>query len=193
MPLPVVPYHRQEGEDHCGAACLKMVIEALGRKSGSQASLFADAHRHGRLDPATGWLSPPDGVEWTLETRTELRNSALEVAALTTELALTRRLVWSLFHHSVPPIALVYGLEHWVVVVGYDIDRDPNGPSDSGYNIRALEIHDPWRKTEEGDPPPPPPPRHITMREWQRTYLKPVPSGYWKAKVVAVGVFGTGA
>jgi hypothetical protein len=128
-------------------------------------------------------------LEWTLENRTPLQASQVEVEALVEELTLTRRLVWSLHQHSVPPIALVYGWDHWVVVVGYDISRDPNGPSDDDYEIRALEIHDPWRLVEEGDAPPPPPPKHVTFEEWLRTYLKPVPRGHWEGKTVAVGVF----
>jgi hypothetical protein len=187
VPPPNVPYHRQEGEDYCGAACLRMVIEALGLTSASQPALFSDAHGHGTQDPTEWWASPPDGVEWTLQNRTGQAGAA--VVSLKSETPLTRRLVWSLFRHSVPPIALVYGWTHWVVVVNYDISRDPDGPSDTGYHVRALEIHNPWRTLEEGNPPPPPPPNHVTMKEWQHTYLKPVPSGHWKGKVVGVGVF----
>ena len=187
---PSVPYRRQEGEDYCGPACLQMVIESLGLKGGSQPSLFDDAHDHGTRDPKRWWRSPPDGLEWALGARAgrSLPGEA-QAVSFKTEWPVIRRLVWSLFHHSVPPIALVYGWDHWVVVVGYDIDRDPDGPSDGGYVVRALDIHDPWRTVDEGAAPPPPPPRHVTISEWRRTYLKPVPQGYWKSKVVAVGVF----
>ncbi|HYN06354.1 MAG TPA: C39 family peptidase [Vicinamibacterales bacterium] len=189
MAPPAVPYHRQEGEDFCGPACLLMVIEALGQPSRTQPSLYDDAHDHGAEDPQAWWASPPDGMEWALENRAAMSKSTLEVVTFKTELPITRRLVWSLFQHSVPPIALVYGWDHWVVVVNYDISRNPTGPSDSGYEIRALEIHDPWRTLDDPDPPPPPPPRHVTLDEWQDTYLKPVPQGHWEGKQVAVGVF----
>lgn len=191
MPTKVlpVPYHRQQGTDYCGAACLQMVIEALGLTSKDQDDLYLGAHAHGQQDPKTNWFSPPDGVEWTLDALPGLR-ADFDLCSLTKEAALTRRLVWSVFNASVAPIALVYGYTHWVVVVGYDIDRDPTGPTDTGFVIRALELHDPWRTELEADPPPPPPPRHIAYREWLRKYLKPVPSGYWKGEVVAVGDFG---
>jgi hypothetical protein len=52
-------------------------------------------------------------------------------------------------------------------------------------------LQDPWRTASEGAAPPPPPPRHVTFAEWKRTYLEPVPHGYWKGKVVAVGNFGS--
>lgn len=188
MPAPNVPYHRQEAEDYCGAACLQMVLEAVQLPSKPQPALFDDAHDHGARDPALWWRSPPDGVEWTLDNRGAAQAGA-SVVSLTAETSLTRRLVWSLFKHSFPPIALVYGWDHWVVVVDYDVSRNPDGPSDGEYEIRALDIHDPWRVVEEGNPPPPPPPRHVTMKEWQRTYLKPVPRGFWEGRVVAVGVF----
>jgi hypothetical protein len=192
MPTKVlpVPYHRQQDTDYCGAACLQMVIEALGLKSKDQDDLYVDAHAHGQQDPKTNWYSPPDGLEWTLDAITGLQ-ADFDVCSLTKESALTRRLVWSLFNASAAPIALVYGFTHWVVVVGYDIDQDPTGPTDAGYVIRALEIHDPWRTELEANPPPPPPPRHVAYREWLSKYLKPVPTGYWVGQVVAVGDFGT--
>ena len=189
MAPPNVPYHRQEGEDYCGPACLKMVIEALGLTSAGQPTLFDDAHDHGSHDPKEWWASPPDGVEWALDKWAGSLVAPVEAVSLKTELPLVRRLIWSLADHSVPPIALVYGWDHWVVVVGYDITGTPAGPSDGSYEVKALDIHDPWRTAEEGEPPPPPPPRHVTLKEWRRTYLKPVPKGHWKKKVVAVGVF----
>lgn len=189
MAPPKVPYHRQEDEAYCGPACLQMIIEAFGQSSRAQAALYRDAHNHGDQDPKNWWASPPDGLEWALQNRAGAQGEPVEVVSLRTELPLTRRLVWSLFGHSVPPIALVYGWDHWVVVVDYQASRDPEGPSDTGYEVTALEIHDPWRTAEEGDPPPPPPPRHVTIQEWRRTYLKPVPKGHWQDNVVAVGVF----
>lgn len=188
MPPPHVPYHRQQGEDFCGAACLQMVIEALGLSSSGQSALFKDAHGHGTQDPkSVGWASPPDGLGWALEHRA--KRATADVLSPKAEATLTRGLVWSLFRHSCPPIALIYGFAHWVVVVNYDISRNPKGPSDGGYVVKALDIHDPWRRLKEGNPPPPPPPRHVTMKAWESTYLKPVPTGHWKDSVVAVGVF----
>lgn len=189
MAPPAVPYHRQEDDIFCGPACLLMVIEALGQPSRTQASLYDDAHDHGEQDPKKWWASPPDGIEWALENRAAMSRSALEIVTFEAELTLTRRLIWSLFKHSMPPIALVFGWDHWVVVVNYDISQNPSGPSDTGYEIRAVEIHDPWRTIDDPDPPPPPPPRHVTIDEWRETYLKAVPKGHWKDKRVAVGVF----
>jgi len=192
MPTKIlpVPYHRQQGLGYCGPACLQMVIEALGITSRHQDDLYVDAHGHGQQDPKAKWYSPPDGLEWTLDVDVG-RKADYDICSLNYEAALTRRLVWSLFKASVAPIALVYGYTRWVVVVGYDIDRNPTGPTDAGYKIQALEIHDPWRTAKEAGPQPPPPPRHVSYREWLRTYLQRVPSGYWLGKVVAVGVFGS--
>ncbi len=190
MAFPNVPYHRQEDPRYCGAACLQMTLETVaGAKSDTQKSLYTAAHEHGAYDKNYNWEVAPDGLQWRLQKGLEHPDTAA-IAALKDESSLTRRLVWSLYRHSFPPIALVYGWDHWVLVVRYDISAEPRTPADDAYKIAAVEIHDPWRTAEEGDPPPPPPPRHVTLKEWHRTYLKPVKKGYWKDKSVAVGAFG---
>jgi hypothetical protein len=190
VPIKIVaiPYHRQVATNYCGPASLQMVVEGLGQPSPQQDQLYTYAHGHGSLDPTTNWASPPDGVDWTLDS--VLSGNTYNVLALSSETALTRRIVWSIFNASAPCIALVYGWTHWVTVLGYDVSQDPVSATDSSYTIRALDLHDPWRTVEEGNPPPPPPPRHVTFSEWKRTYLKPVPNGYWVSKVLAVGAFG---
>lgn len=176
MPPPVVNYYLQKSPTYCGAACLRMVIEAVGGPLLPQASLYKEAHAHGAEDPKSAWWSPPDGVEFTLDKHAP--KNQVEVLSLTGELALTRNLVWSLFQ-GVPPIALVYGLDHWVVVVKYDISRDPIGPDDTGYAIQAVVIHDPSNGT----------PQHMTLETWRLDYLMKVQSGFWKNHIVAVGTF----
>jgi hypothetical protein len=128
-------------------------------------------------------------MEWALEHRTDLSKSSVALAEFTAELSITRRLVWSLFQHSVPPIALVYGRDHWVVVADYDITGAPNGPSDSSYDITAVHIHNPWLSEGEDDPPPTEPPEVVPLDEWLNGYLKGVQKGHWLGKRVAVGVF----
>jgi hypothetical protein len=183
MPLPPVNYYRQEDVDYCGAACLRMVIQAVGGPLLSQASLFTVAHAQGAEDPKGAWRSPPDGVASTLQEHAA--KYEIRLLSRTGELALTRQQVWSLFS-GVPPIAMVYGNDHWVVVVNYDISRDPTGPDDTGYDIRAVEIHNPWRHVGEGDPPPPPPPTHVPLETWRQDYLMQVPKGFWQNHIVAV-------
>ena len=189
MAPPVVPFRRQEGADHCGAACLQMVIESLNQPSRTQQSLFEDAHDHGNEDPKELWFSPPDGMEWAFEQRAAVSRSLLDLVELTFEMALTRRLVWSLFQHSVPPIALVYGRDHWVVVADYDLNGTPTGPTDNNYEIKAVHIHNPWLSEGEDDPPPDALPEIVPLDDWLTTYLEPVEKGHWQGKRVAVGVF----
>lgn len=184
--LPV-PYHRQERLNYCGAACLQMLIESLNGPSKDQDDLYVDAHESAK-DPKTNWFSAPDGLEATLDALTVLQRD-FDLVSLAQEPSLTRRLVWSVFKASVAPVALVYGWAHWLLVVGYDISENPTSPTDTGYTIAALELHDPWRTEEEGNPPPPPPPRHVAYAEWLTTYLKPVPDGFWTGKRLAVGEF----
>ena len=182
MAPPTVKYYRQEDFNYCGPACLRMVIEAVGGPLVSQPSLYKDAHGHGTQDTKSAWWSPPDGVEYTAEKHTSLQ---FDLAVETGELRLTRRLVWSLYS-GFPPVALVYGDDHWVVVVDYDVSTDPVGSEDDSYDVRAVEIHNPWREEEEGDPPPPPPGTHVTIQTWREDYLMKVPAGHWKNKFVAL-------
>jgi hypothetical protein len=184
--LPV-PYFRQQGINYCGAACMKMVIESLGGPSLDQDDLYLDAHASG-LDPGVNWQSSPDGIEETLDSVSALPPD-FDLTMTTSEATLTRRIVWSIYNASVAPIALVYGNAHWITVVGYSTTKNPSGPSDTSYTITALEIHDPWRSLGEGLPPPPPPPKHVTYAQWTLKYLKPIPSGYWLGKRLAVGEF----
>ena len=142
MPVKVlaVPYHRQVTANYCGPASLQMVVEGLGRPSPQQDDLYTSAHGHGSLDPTTNWASPPDGVDWTLDS--VLGANTYDVLS-PSETTLTRRIVWSIFNASAPCIALVYGWTHWITVVGYDVDQDPVSETDTSYTIRALDLHDP--------------------------------------------------
>src|SRR5688572_28353734 len=155
MSIPV-PYHEQETSNFCGAACLKMVVEALGHKAGSQTTLFNQSEEHGVLDPQSDWAGPPDGLEWVLQDKGEIARSAAEVLSPTGETALTRKIIWSISKHKVPPIVLIWGWIHWVVVVDYDIDHGPpTGPGDTSYTINGVMIHDPGPDIGEDRPPPP--------------------------------------
>ena len=189
--MPVnVPYRRQQLPHYCGAACLQMVIGALRPNSSDpQSQLYADANSHSVLDPNSPWKSSPDGIEWVLGHRAGLQASTVSVLAVPLEDAVTRQIIWSLFTHQVAPIVLVYGWAHWVVVVGYEVSRNPTGPNDAAYDIEAVHIHNPWRSVAEGDAPPPPPPKHVAFSYWKSKYLKQVPSGFWDGMRVAVGVF----
>jgi hypothetical protein len=186
--LLTVPYFRQDRMNYCGAACMQMVIGSLGGPSLDQDDLYLDAHANGAPDPPVIWFSPPDGIEETLDNVGGLPPD-FDLTTTTSEATLTRRIVWSIYNASVAPIALVYGNAHWVVVVGYDVTKHPKGVSDTSYTIQALEIHNPWRSLGEGNPPPPPPPKHVTYSWWTFKYLKPVPSGNWSGKRLAVGEF----
>jgi hypothetical protein len=166
-----------------------MVIDALKKPSQTQEELYKAAHKNGQKDPKDLWNCPPDGLEKVLESGAELSRTAVELAEFSAEMAITRRLVWSLFQHSVPPVALIYGRDHWVVVADYEITGNPSGPSDNGYDIRAIHIHNPWLSEGEDDPPTTALPEVIPIEEWLADYLQGVEKGHWQGKRVAVGVF----
>jgi hypothetical protein len=186
-----IPYHDQLDPLYCGSACVQMVVEGGGGTSPSQHVLYTDAHTHGVLDPSTNWSSPPDGMNWTLDK--VLGANTFDLVSVSSEAALTRKIVWSIFKNSTPGVALVYGLGHWVTVVGYDITANPTKATDTAYDINTIDVHDPWRTQEEGLPPPPPPPNHVLYKDWTRHYLEPVQRGYWAGKLLALGNFGAAA
>jgi len=186
MLAPAVPYHKQETSEFCGAACLKMAIEALNQPAGSQTSLYNAAHGFNTVDSGSGWSSPPDGVAHVLETKGNLTSIMAAVLDIKGEAAITRQAIWSLQRHGVPPIILVWGWSHWVVLVDCETVGVPQSLHDDNYRIKAVMLNDPSLEDEED---PPPPPRYVTYSQWTRNYLMPVPSGHWAGKRVAVGAF----
>ncbi len=201
-----VPYHQQDTDYYCGAACAQMVLAQIGAGLLDQDSLYIDNHSHSNIE--SEWFTGPDGLQWTLNNRrpsTFINSFAL--FALANEDSLSRKLVWTIFHYRVAPVALVYGSAHWIVVRGCDVSHAPAGPDDIGYSIIAFRVNNPWPPIPSSLPSPtsapPPPPHddtdgcgaggargiadeHIAYAMWQSTYMTSVPEGYWQGKFVAV-------
>lgn len=191
--------HQQDTGYYCGAACAQMVLEQLGAGLLDQDSLYNDNHSHSVIEPS--WYTAPDGLQWTMNNRkpATFPNSFVPFA-LDSEDAISRKIVWTIHHYQVAPIALVYGWAHWIVVRGYDADVAPNGADDTTFSISGLFINNPWPPTPATPPPPPHTAtdgcgtggdrgiadEHIAYVTWQDTYMTGVPNGFWKGKYVAV-------
>jgi hypothetical protein len=114
--------------------------------------------------------------------------------------SISRRIVWTIEHHGVAPVALVFGQRHWIVVRGYEASSAPTSADDASYTIAAFYIHIPWSPM-----PYPVSPSHIygdgcgadgdlvgvancriTYESWKNNYMIGVSRGHWAGKYLAV-------
>jgi hypothetical protein len=197
-----VPYHQQDTDTYCGAACAQMVLASMGANLASQDVLYTDGRNH--TAELAAWYNPPDGIQWVLNDRRP--GGWFALFALDTEDALSRKLVWTLHHYQVAAVALVFSGDHWVVVRGYDATAAPATSDDVSYSINAFDINNPWPPVPAffGHAPPQPPPHgaadgcgggglrgvaneHIAYATWQSQYMTPNVYGTaWAGKFVAV-------
>jgi hypothetical protein len=191
-------YHQQDTSFYCGAACAQMVLHSIGAGHLSQDDLYNDNHSHSVIEP--GWYTAPDGLGWTLNNRKPA--SFANFFALfepTDEETISRKIVWTIHHYQVAPIAMVYGWAHWIVVKGFETSAAPTSSADNSFTISGFFINNPWPPT----PGPTPPPHttgdlcgsggmygivneHISYATWQGTYMTGIPSGHWAGKFVAL-------
>ena len=200
--LPV-PYHQQDTNYYCGAACAQMVLDTINLRLADQDFLYAENHAHSIRD--TGyWNTGPDGLEWTMR-RYDPGNHEFTLSVLEQEEQVSRRIAWSIQTQNMPSIALVYNWQHWIIVHGYTASAPAN--TGSGFTIQSFDVSNPWPPVPSLVYPrtylPPPPPhgpndgcgsgdvrgmgvQNISYQEWQNTYLLRVPSGHWEGKFVAL-------
>lgn len=207
-----IPYHQQDTNYYCGAACAQMVLHSLGTGLLDQDQLYSDNHSHSTTE--SGWYTAPDGLQWTMHNLEPPAPAGpphygsynFVLFALDTEDAISRKIVWTIHHYKAAPIAMVYGSNHWIVVRGYTASAAPSNVGDVGYTISSFDVNNPW-------PPVPsasnsalaPPPPHtdstdgcgtggtrgvinenISYSMWQSTYMTGIPGGHWNGKFVAV-------
>ncbi len=207
-----VPYHQQDTDYYCGAACAQMVLDSLGAGLLDQNTLYNDNHSHSTSE--SGWSTAPDGLQWTMHNLEppappgppHYGSYDFVLFALDTEDLISRKLVWTVHHYQAAPIALVYGWDHWIVVRGYTASAAPTSVGDTSFTISSFDVNNPWPPVPSWyDPSQAPPPPHadgtdgcgtggsrgvvdenISYTAWQSTYMTGVPSGYWGGKFVAV-------
>jgi hypothetical protein len=192
-----VPYHQQDTDFYCGAACVQMVLRAIGQPLLSQDDLYNDNHNH--TVEASAWSTPPDGLCWTLNHRQASKHFTLD--STDTEDPISRTVCWSIHHYQCAPVALVYGGNHWAVVRGYTASAAPGTAFDTSYAISSFDLNNPWPPV----PVPPGPPPHtdgdvcgsggnrgvadinVSYSTWQTDYMTPNTFGaQWLGRYVAV-------
>jgi Papain-like cysteine protease AvrRpt2 len=192
-----VPYHQQDTDFYCGAACAQMVLHAIGQPLLSQDDLYNDNHNH--TVEASDWSTPPDGLCWTMNNRQSLKHFTLD--STDSEDPISRTICWAIHQYQCAPIALVFGGNHWAVVRGYTASAAPASAFDTSYTIASFDLNNPWPPV----PGPPGPPPHtdgdacggggnrgvadinVSYSTWQSDYLTPNGFGtQWLGRYVAV-------
>ena len=194
-----VDHHQQDTDYYCGAACAQMVLQSIGAGVLDQVSLYNDNHAHSTIE--SGWASGPDGLNWTMNDRKPASfGNYFVLYSLGSEDLISRKLIWTIHHYQVAPIALVYGWAHWIAIVGYDASANPSNYADTSYSINAFDVNNPWPPTPSPGPPPPHSTadvcgsggmrgvanENISYATWQSTYMTGVPGGHWSGQFVAV-------
>ena len=199
-----VPYHQQDTDYYCGAASAQMVLDSIGAGLLDQDNLYNDCHSHSTTE--AGWYTAPDGLRWTLNHRKPPSfGNHFVLFSPKSEETISRKIIWTIHHYKVAPVALVYGSDHWIVVRGYRASHSPADSMDTSYSIDGFMVNNPWPPTPSWSDPslaPPPPHRkhdgcgtggnrgvvneHLSYTVWQDTYMTGVPGGHWAGEYVAV-------
>jgi hypothetical protein len=207
-----VPYHQQDTDYYCGAACAQMVLDSIGAGLLDQNQLYNDNHSHSTTEG--GWYTAPDGLQWTMYNLEPPASAGpphfghydFVLFSLASQDLISRKIAWTIHYYQAAPIALVYGWQHWIVVRGYSASAAPADSTDTSYSISSFDVNNPWPPTPSATNPSlaPPPPHtdgtdgcgtggnrgvvneNISYTAWQSTYMTGVPSGYWAGKFVAV-------
>lgn len=121
-----IPYHQQNTNEFCGAACAQMVLTALGQDVGAlnQAALYTTANT--TTSGTTGWYSYPDGLVNTLNAEwgdAQGLRFLLYICDTKDDLLQTvRQTIENTAGHQAGPIVVTGMKDHWVVVKGVELD-----------------------------------------------------------------------
>lgn len=139
---PRYPYHRQDDEDKCGAACAQMVLASIGVGIIDQAELQQIGHSVRSKDRLPFKGMSPEGLAEALNkhSKKEFHFSAKRFKSRATA---ERLICWSLSQGYPAPIALWNGGDHYVVVTDFLSKSMPRGPKDISLNILNFSINDP--------------------------------------------------
>jgi len=157
--LLIVPYHQQDTDVYCGAACAQMVLDSIGAGIQAQDGIYTDERNH--TSELASWYNPPDGLQWVLNDRRPAGFGGwFALYSLASEDAISRKLCWTIHHYGVAAIAMVYKGDHWLVVRGYEASAAPTDSADTSYTITAFDVNNPWPPVPSfyGNPPAAPPP-----------------------------------
>lgn len=197
------PFHRQDFDMYYGAAGAQIVLHSLGvglpgLKQYYLFNLNSSDHSDGN-----DWGMAPDTLRMTLNAVAPAGKKTFGNFKCSSEDAVSRAIVWSIYRNKTAVIALVFEGKHWLVVCGCDVAGDPMGPGDTDYQIKAFYVKDPLPPIDPKSAAALPTHhdddecgtgqecghryRHISYSTWRQQYMTAVGvQGTWKGKFVAV-------
>ena len=135
------PYYTQETSYWCGAASAQMVLE-----SENIGTYVAQSVLYGYINPRNvcpGWASGPQALADALNNWYPAGH--FYVSAQTDQDEGLKKVAYTIDRYGVPPISLIYGCGHWVVMTGVYTDVQPT--TASTYTIHGFWVNDPWYGT----------------------------------------------
>jgi hypothetical protein len=182
-----IPVHLQATSYSCGAACEEMIIQAATQTDDDQLDLYNESQSY-KTDPC--WHVDPDGLASVLNNHLSGAGNRFAPAANADGDTISRQICWAIHNNRVAPAAAINQGDHWVVVNGFDADREPTDPNDNGFQIVGIHVVDPFSSIEtRGDPeciaPFASEGGHYSYAEWQSHFL-PVSCGHWQGVTVGV-------
>jgi len=155
-----IPYYTQETSYWCGAASAQMVLDGNPiNKFVSQSTLYSYINPH---NVCAGWASGPQGLADALNYY-EPGGFYFAVSAMTNQDDAIKKLAYTLDKYGVPPISLIYGCAHWVVVRGVITDVQPT--TNPAYTVHGFWVNDPWYgSTSLGES------EYVDISDWRSSY-----------------------
>jgi Peptidase_C39 like family len=172
-----IGFVRQANKNYCGPACVEMILHHLGRRSLNQRKIYDENHSFQTIDPTVAWGSPPDAMVSILNKLIPPKfGGHFKLIAEQNIETVAMNLISVISRLNIPGIALVHD-GHWVVVHGYQLNKNPRGPKEKTHAIKAMWIRDPLHNYY-----------HIILWNiWKSNYVDgPVPSGKWQGKYIAI-------
>jgi hypothetical protein len=178
-----VPTFIQENDFYCGPATAKMVLRWL-KVTRSQSALWdlilaatntlGLSQREPCLGDFTYWSTRPEPLAKVIK---DLSGADIKLVSETTAAATDHAVVWSILQ-DIPAVALVDGANHWIVVHGYHVSREPANINDTNYQLLGFDIIDSNRPQKARD--------YVSASAWRSNYMNGVVCGKFDGKFVAV-------
>ena len=196
-------YHQQDMNVYCGAACAQMVLRQVGAQLYDQIELFEDIKANSTTEEiAENWSSAPTGLFNVMNLLNPIPDiHRFDLYAELKEDIISRKIIWTISHYRISPIALVRRGGHWVSVTGFQTSKPVARDDDTSYIIFGFFLNNPSPVTPIPNPPPPHKTgdrcgtggrfgtvnHHIAYSTWKEDYLTYVRFGTsWKGMFIAV-------
>ncbi len=156
----VTPYFTQTTNYYCGAASAQMILaSAKIHINVNQPTLYSYIHSHNQCG---GWATDPKGLKDVLNNYYPAGHFIAFTP--TNQEDGVKKLAYTIYQYGVPPAALIYGCQHWVVVRGVATNVQPSNTG--SYTIFGFWVNDPWYGANSlGEN------KYIAISSWKNDYF----------------------